>query len=124
MRSFSSKHPNMMETLKLFGVFLLLVSAIMMFLEVGTLFVGILEKRDAEFKDQRAQEGAMPLMRVVESGFWSDNDIPGDGDGFWRILVDEKTGVMYYAEYIYYGAKQGGPSITPLYNADGTLRIY
>lgn len=43
---------------------------------------------------------------------------------YYRILVDRRTGVMYYAEYTdgyYYG---GGTSITPLYNADGTLKIY
>ena len=34
-----------------------------------------------------------------------------------RVIVDPDTGVMYYQARI-----DGG--ITPLYNADGTLRVY
>lgn len=39
-----------------------------------------------------------------------------DGDVEYEILYDKDTKVMYYRAY------RGG--VTPMYNADGTLRVY
>lgn len=44
----------------------------------------------------------------------------GNGPGVeWWLLADAETGVIYYREYYYRGL-----TITPLYNSDGSPRIY
>lgn len=63
-----------------------------------------------------------PFMRVVEENVSSMTSM-SPMNVHYRILVDKETGVMYYAEYAD-GYRAGGAAITPLYNADGTLRIY
>ena len=40
-----------------------------------------------------------------------------DGFGDSMVFYDKNTGVMYYSNF-----RKGG--ITPIYNADGTLKLY
>lgn len=75
------------------------------------------EKSRQTPQEVKAQEQS--FMSVVQEGRAGS---AGGGNVFYRVLVDEETGVMYYAEYKDY--PEGGSSIIPLYNADGTLRIY
>ena len=60
------------------------------------------------------------FMRVIEEG--ELGSISGLSVHY-RILVDRETGAMYYVEYST-KRRASGEAITPLYNADGTLKIY
>lgn len=59
-------------------------------------------------------------FEVIEAGKSGTN---GGYSMYYRILVDPETRVMYY-ETVMSGYERGGTSITPLYNDDGTLKMY
>ena len=56
---------------------------------------------------------------IVFSSKYVDLEVVEDNGGFGEVLVDRDTGVLYlwYKDYDNYGQ-----TLTPLYNADGTLK--
>ena len=112
----------MSDKIESFITFLVTVATISILTLLALVFVKKMMEISSQYADQTVASQTVEayeesFMRVVEE------NVPSATHSYYRILVDEETGVMYYAEYADgYGA--GGAAITPLYNADGTLRIY